>query len=93
MPLFFAVILFDNILAGMGGAVWVAYLSTLCNRKFSGTQYAFLTALNMVPLSVIASSGGFLAKFMGWPLFFVFTGVLMIPALCILKYCDRLFQK
>ena len=93
MPLFFAVILFDNILAGMGGAVWVAYLSSLCNRKFSGTQYAFLTALNMVPLSVIASSGGFLAKFMGWPLFFVFTGILMIPALCILKYCDRLFEK
>ena len=85
MPLFFAVILFDNILAGMGGAVWVAYLSTLCNRQFSGTQYAFLTALNMIPLSVIASSGGFLAESMGWPTFFVFTGILMIPALCMLK--------
>ena len=92
MPLFFAVILFDNILAGMGGAVWVAYLSSLCNRKFSGTQYAFLTALNMVPLSVIASSGGFLADAMVWPTFFIFTGILMIPALCILKYCDQLFQ-
>ena len=90
---FFAVILFDNILAGMGGAVWVAYLSSLCNRKFSGTQYAFLTALNMVPLSVIASSGGFLAQNMGWPMFFMFTGVLMIPALFMLKKCDPLFQR
>ena len=83
--LFYAVILFDNILAGMGGAVWVAYLSTLCNRKFSGTQYAFLTALNMVPLSVIASSGGLLAEMMGWPMFFVFTGALMIPALILIR--------
>ena len=85
VPLFYAVILFDNILAGMGGAVWVAYLSSLCNRQFSGTQYSFLTALNMVPLSVIASSGGVLAKLMGWPLFFVFTGILMIPALILIR--------
>ncbi|MGN0919442.1 MAG: AmpG family muropeptide MFS transporter [Alphaproteobacteria bacterium] len=93
LPLFFAVILFDNILAGMGGAVWVAYLSTLCNRQFSGTQYAFLTALNMIPLSIIASSGGFWAQYLGWPMFFVFTGLLMIPALGILKYCPQLFSE
>ena len=85
MPLFFAVILFDNILAGMGGAVWVAYLSSLCNRKYSGTQYSFLTALNMVPLSIISASGGILAEKAGWPIFFILTGIVMIPALIIIR--------
>ena len=81
MMAFFAVILFDNILAGMGGAVWVVYLSNFCSRQFSGTQFAFLSALNMIPLSFIAGSSGWLADKMDWPLFFVFTGWLMIPAL------------
>jgi len=81
MPAFFAVILFDNILAGMGGAVWVVYLSNFCNKKFSATQYAFLSAINMVPLSILAGASGWLAEVMYWPLFFTFTGWLMIPAL------------
>jgi len=81
MRAFFLVILFDNILAGMGAAVWVVYLSNFCCRKFSGTQYAFLSALNMIPLSIIAGASGYLAKMMAWPLFFVFTGWLMLPAL------------
>ena len=81
MPAFFAVILFDNILAGMGGAVWVVYLSNFCCKKFSATQYAFLSAINMVPLSILAGASGWLADIMGWPMFFVFTGWLMIPAL------------
>ncbi|MBP5343991.1 MAG: MFS transporter [Alphaproteobacteria bacterium] len=85
MPAFFAVILFDNILAGMGGVVWIAYLSSLCNRSYSATQYAFFNALNMIPLSILAGASGFLAKHMGWPIFFVFTGVLMLPALWMIK--------
>ena len=85
MPAFFMVILFDNILAGMGGVVWIAYLSSLCNRAYSATQYAFFNALNMIPLSILASASGFLAKHMGWPIFFMFTGVLMLPALWMIK--------
>ena len=85
MPAFFAVILFDNILAGMGGVVWVAYLSSLCNRSYSATQYAFFCALNMIPLSILASASGWLAEHMGWPMFFAFTGVLMLPALWMIQ--------
>ena len=85
MPAFYMVILFDNILAGMGGVVWIAYLSSLCNRAYSATQYAFFYALNMIPLSILASASGWLAKNLGWPMFFAFTGVLMLPALWMIK--------
>ena len=86
MPLFFAVITFDNIIGGMGGAVFVAFLSSLCSRKYSATQYALLTSLTMVSVSLIASCSGYLAQSMGWCLFFIMTGVLMIPDLCLLGY-------
>ncbi len=83
---FFIVILFDNLVGGIGGAVWVGFLSGLCSRTYSATQYAFLMALTMVPLSVIASSSGWFAETLGWPGFFGMTGFLMIPALIMLRF-------
>lgn len=82
---FFIVILFDNLVGGIGGAVWVAFLSGLCSRTYSATQYAFLIALTMLPISVIASSSGWFAEQLGWIGFFLMTGALMIPALIMLK--------
>ncbi len=93
MNAFFWVILFDNIVGGIGNVVWITYLSSLCNKQFSGTQYAFFAALNMVPLSLIASSGGWLASHLGWPLFFLTTGLLMLPALFMILFCSSLFKK
>ncbi len=85
LPAFFIVILFDNIVGGIGGAVWIAFLSGLCSKAYSATQYAFLMALTMLPLSVIASSSGWFAEKLGWPMFFVMTGALMVPALTMLQ--------
>ncbi len=84
--MFLVVILFDNIVGGMGGAVFVAFLSGLCSKKYSATQYALLTSLMMLAVSVISVYSGIWAEEMGWFLFFIFTGILMIPALCLLSY-------
>ncbi len=89
MPAFLAVIIFDNIVGGMGGAVFVAYLSSLCSKAYSATQYALLTSFMAVASSVVAAISGVWADQMGWPLFFFFTGCLMLPALCLLKYLMR----
>ncbi|MBR6675164.1 MAG: MFS transporter, partial [Alphaproteobacteria bacterium] len=85
MPAFFLTIVFDNIVGGMGGAVFVAYLSSLCHKSYSATQYALLTSLMAVASSFVASTSGFMAQSLGWSNFFVLTGILMIPALILLK--------
>ena len=90
--LFFLIIIFDNIVGGMGGAVWAVYLSTLCSQKFSATQYAFLNALTMVPLTLLATTSGWLAAEMGWAVYFAFTGLLMIPALFMITFAKGLFK-
>ena len=92
IPLFFAVIVFDNIVGGMGSAIWAVFLSRLCSREFSATQYAFLNALTMVPLTLLGTTSGWLAAQMGWITYFAFTGVLMVPALCMIVYCQKLFK-
>lgn len=85
MPVFFLIIIFDNIIGGMGGAVFVAYLSGLCSRRYSATQYALLASLMALSASVISVYSGVWAEYMGWPVFFLFTGVLMFPALVLLR--------
>lgn len=83
---FIIVIMFDNVVGGMGGAVFVAFLSSLCSKSYSATQYALLTSFMMVASSVVSMYSGVWATQMGWMRFFLFTGVLMIPALCLLGY-------
>ena len=92
IPLFVVVIIFDNIVGGIGSAAWIVFISRMCSRSFSATQYGFLDALTMVPLTLLGMLSGWLAQTLGWPKFFVLTGALMIPALFILKYCDQLFK-
>lgn len=86
LPAFFIVIIFDNIVGGMGGAVFVAFLSGLCNKAYSATQYALLSSLMMIASSVISVYSGIWAQEMGWFTFFLFTGTLMIPALILLLW-------
>lgn len=86
IPFFLLVIIFDNIIGGMGGAVFVSFLSKLCTKKYAATQYALLSSLTMVSLSVISMYSGIWAEKMGWMRFFAFTGALMIPALILLQW-------
>ena len=86
LGLFFAVIVFDNIIGGMGGAVFVAFLSSLCSKNYSATQYALLSSLTMFSVSVLASQSGVLAESLGWEAFFIMTGFLMLPALGLLFF-------
>jgi PAT family beta-lactamase induction signal transducer AmpG len=73
----------------MGGAALVAYLSSLCNRAFTATQYALLSALATVPRTFLASSGGSLAENIGWVHFFLMNATLAIPGLVLLLWLMR----
>lgn len=80
----YLVIFVENFCGGMGDVIFVGYLSSICNLKFSATQYALLTSLASVARSVLSSSSGLYAKAMGWSSFFVFSSFLAIPAIAFL---------
>ena len=84
LPFFILTIVFDNVVGGMGGSVFVAFLSGLCNRESSATQYALLSSLMALSVLFGASYSGFLVPIVGWYEFFVLTGFLMVPALLLL---------
>ena len=76
----------ENITGGMGTAALVGYMSNLCNKKYTGTHYAFLSAFAAFMTSTFASSSGKLAEMMGWDMFFIFTAVISLPALLLIRF-------
>jgi len=74
----------ENVTGGMGSAVFVAYLSRLCNVSFTATQYALLSSLAAVGRTTLSSSGGWLVTAVGWVPFFVIATVAGLPALAVL---------
>jgi PAT family beta-lactamase induction signal transducer AmpG len=79
----------ENLTGGMASAAFVAYLSGLCSRDFTATQYALLSSLATVGLNVLAASGGYLAQTLGWASFFVLSTLACVPSLLILVWLMR----
>jgi PAT family beta-lactamase induction signal transducer AmpG len=78
------VVAFENISGGMGTAAFVAFLMSLCNQRFTATQYALLSAFAAVGRVWVGPLAGVLAESIGWPSFFVLSTVLAAPALLML---------
>jgi len=79
----------ENLTGGMASAAFVAYLSGLCSRDFTATQYALLSSLATVGLNVLAASGGYLAQTFGWTPFFLFSTAACAPGLLVLIWLMR----
>ncbi len=75
---------FENLSGGLGDAAFVAFLMSLCNRRFSATQYALLSSLAAVGRTFVGPTSGFLVEFIGWPSFFLFTALTALPGLVLL---------
>ena len=74
----------ENLTGGMGTAAFVAFLMSLCNHRFTATQYALLSAFASVGRVWVGPLAGVLAQSIGWPEFFVLSAVVAVPALVLL---------
>lgn len=74
----------ENFIGGFASAVFITYLSLLCNRSYSATQYAMLSAIAAFSLRIFGSFSGFAVEDYGWQSFFIFTAFLFVPALIVL---------
>ena len=74
----------ENITSGMGTAAFLAFLMSLCNRRFSATQFALLSAFASVGRVWVGPLAGVLAQSIGWPAFFIASTIVALPALALL---------
>jgi PAT family beta-lactamase induction signal transducer AmpG len=70
----------ENLGGGLVGAAFVALLMSLCNPRFSATQYALLSGVYALSRSVLSGPAGFLAEGVGWDSFFMLSAAASLPA-------------
>lgn len=80
----------DNFCGGLGTTAFIAYISGLCNLRFTATQYALLNSLASVGRIFFTTTSGVLAASLGWQLFFILTACLGVPGVMLLYFLQRL---
>lgn len=88
-----AVVMLENLAGGMGTAAFVALLMALCDRRFSATQYALLSALSAVGRVLVGPAAGYAVAALGWANFFALTFLTALPGLALLCWLQRLVDK
>jgi MFS transporter, PAT family, beta-lactamase induction signal transducer AmpG len=79
-----AVVIGENLSGGMGTAAFLALLMSLCNQRFTATQFALLSAFASIGRVWVGPLAGVLAESIGWPTFFIVSIVAGAPALALL---------
>lgn len=83
-PFMVAAINIENFCAGLGTAAFVAFLMSLCNQRFSATQFALLSSLMAVSRDILVAPAGRIVEVIGWSTFFLLTLVAALPGLLLL---------
>ncbi|MEZ5417046.1 MAG: MFS transporter [Vicinamibacterales bacterium] len=81
---------FENFASGIGGVTVVAYLSALCNLRYTATQYALLSALaSIAGRFLTGTTAGALIDAMGFVNFYLLTTAVALPGVLLYGYMVR----
>ncbi|MEO5590826.1 MAG: AmpG family muropeptide MFS transporter [Gemmatimonadaceae bacterium] len=79
-------IVIENFGVGLVSSALVAYIMSMCDRRFSATQFALLSSLVAASRDILVSPGGRIAESMGWPTFFLITVAAGLPCIMMLPF-------
>ena len=90
MPVLAFTIGFENFASGIGGVTVVAYLSALCDLRFTATQFALLSAgAAILGRFITGTTAGALIEGMGYVNFYLLTTVLALPGILLFWWMMR----
>lgn len=96
IPLFIVVVTVENFISGLATTALVAYISSLCNKLYTATQYSLLSSVMSVSRDVYCASSGIVAQAVGWKWFFIISGLLSfasIPCIIIVLFYSKKDKK
>jgi MFS transporter, PAT family, beta-lactamase induction signal transducer AmpG len=83
-------IICENFSYGIISAAFIGFISQLCNKEFSATQYALFSSLTAVSRIGLQSASGFIATAVNsWPIFFLICVAAAVPGLLVLGYLKK----
>lgn len=81
----------ESYAEGFADAAFLTYLSGLCDKRFTATQYALLSSLAPLALRTIGGLSGFMAAAMGFIPFFVMSAFAALPAMILMLVILRFY--
>ena len=81
---------FENLASGIGGVTVVAYLSALCDLRYTAAQFALLSAASSVIGRVLTgTTAGRLIEQLGYVNFYVLSTIVAVPGLLLFAWMSR----
>ena len=82
----------ENLVAGMGMTALIAFMMGVCNKEYTATQLALLTAVSALPRTFAGPIGATIQSYIGWTNLFVMAVVLAVPVLFVLKRLKTIIE-
>ncbi len=76
-----AAVVIENVTGGMGTAAFVALVMSLCDARYTATQFALLSSLEALGRVFVGRPSADLVEIVGWAQFYVLTAVAALPGL------------
>jgi PAT family beta-lactamase induction signal transducer AmpG len=76
----------ENFGLGLVTGAMTAYLMSMCNRRFTATQFALLSSLMAASRDILVAPAGKIIEAVGWPSFFLITVAMALPPLLLLPF-------
>jgi len=76
----------ESFCSGVCNVVLICYMSSLCQHRFTATHYAILISISGFSRTLMSSSSGLVANWLGWEQFFIISTLLSIPSLICISY-------
>lgn len=83
----------ESFSSGLGYAPFMAYMMSLCDKRFSATQYAFFVFLSVLSGRLMGFLGGFGVKYLGFADFFFVTFLASLPAFALFPWILPLVRR
>jgi len=82
----------EQLCGGMGTAAFLAFLMSLCNHRYTATQFALLSALSAIGRVFVGPFAGLMVAHIGWMWFYFGTFLFALPGLVILLLIRLQYQ-
>ena len=89
--LFTCTVVTDQFTTAISTVAFVAFISQLCDRTYTATQYAAFASLGNLSRTTLSAGSGVVVDALGgnWSLFFVLTTVMVVPSLAMLLWLRK----
>ncbi|HTM63479.1 MAG TPA: MFS transporter [Gammaproteobacteria bacterium] len=77
-------IFIENFCSGLSTAAFLAFLMSVCNKKYTATQYALLSAIASLARVFLGPVAAMMVGALGWAQFFMWSFVLSLPGILLL---------